>query len=263
MEEGHAPLWGHFSICPCLDYLELPCHSPAELFSLSRFKVWGNIQEPHHDITYLLVCTGNTPEDRHYGISLVWVNPNQARASTMEEAVETLTACPSSGMDWPYALAQLYKGYCHTPLPKDKHLGILPQGKAEETSCGQISQLEVCQLLSTSPQVIYSIGLNEHDEPIITTLPENYCQSVSLSGDWYPFTPHGGIRPQSTTYWWGLHHPVNQSKQISPKIRRQYGCRGQWPSISSCDRSIQQWIQTLPPGKLTTAVVLMTPPQKS
>ena len=140
----------------------------------------GNIQEPHHDIAYLLVCIGNTTEDRHYGISLVWVNPNQARASTIEEAVETMTACCSSGTNWPYALAQLYEGSCHTPLPKDKHLGILPQGKAEKTSCGQISQLEVCQLLSTCPQIIYPIGLNGHNEPIITTLPELLSSGVSV-----------------------------------------------------------------------------------
>ena len=116
----------------------------------------------------------------HYGISLVWVNPNQVRAATMEEEVEKLTACPSSGTDWPYALAQLYKGPCHAPLPKDKHLGILPQGKAEETPCGWISQLKVCQLLATSPQVVYPIGLNSHDEPITTTLPEPLDNSISL-----------------------------------------------------------------------------------
>ena len=52
----------------------------------------------------------------------------------MEKAVETLAACPSSGTDWPYTLAQLYEGSCHAPLTKDKHLGILPQGKVEETS---------------------------------------------------------------------------------------------------------------------------------
>ena len=111
-------------------------------------------------------------EDRQYGMSLVWVNPNQARASIMEEAVETLATCTSSGTNWPYALVQLYEGSCHAPLPKDKHLGILPQGKAEETSCGQISQLDICQLLSAGSQVVYPTGLNGQDEPIITTLPE-------------------------------------------------------------------------------------------
>ena len=126
-----APLWGNFDIYPHLNHLELPCHSPAELFSISSFKVWGNIQEPHHDIAYLLVHIGNTTEDIP-GMG----EPNQARAFTMEEVVKTLTTCPSSGTDWPYALAQLYKGSHHAPLPTDKHLGILPQGKVGETSCG-------------------------------------------------------------------------------------------------------------------------------
>ena len=67
----------------------------------------------------------------------------------MEEAVKKLTTCPSSGANWPYALAQLYEGPCHAPLPKDGHLGILPQRGVEETPCGQITQLEVCQLLVT------------------------------------------------------------------------------------------------------------------
>ena len=69
----------------------------------------------------------------------------------MEEAVGTLSAYISSGLDWPYVLAQLYEGSSHTPLPTDKHLGILPQGKVEENPYGQISQLKVHQLLSTGP----------------------------------------------------------------------------------------------------------------
>ena len=175
-----ASLWGNLNICPHLYQLELPCHSQVELFSISSLKVWGNVQEPHYDIAYLLVRTENATEDRHYGASLVWVNPNQVRAATMEEVVKKLTTCPSSRTDWPYALAQLYKGPHHAPLPKDKHLGILPQGKAEETSCWQISQLEVCQLLTTGPQVVYPIGLNGHDEPIITTLPELLDSIISI-----------------------------------------------------------------------------------
>ena len=69
----------------------------------------------------------------------------------MEEALGTLSACISSGPDWPYVFAQLYKGSNHTPLPKDNHLGILPWGKVEESPHGQISQLEVFQLLSAGP----------------------------------------------------------------------------------------------------------------
>ena len=40
-------------------------------------------------------------QDR-YGISLVWVYPNQVRVATIEEAVENLTAYTPSGVDWPY-----------------------------------------------------------------------------------------------------------------------------------------------------------------
>ena len=68
----------------------------------------------------------------------------------MDEALGTLSACNSSGPDWLYVLAQLYEGSNHTPLPKDKHLGVLPQGKAE-SPCGWISQLKVHQLLSAGP----------------------------------------------------------------------------------------------------------------
>ena len=172
--------WGNFDVCPCFNHLELPGHSPAELISVSSFKVWGNTQEPHHDMVYLLVHLGNTTEDRQCSVSLVWVNPNQTRTSTMEEAVEKLATCPSSRTDWPYALAQLYEGSGHAPLPKGRHLGILPQRKVKETSCGQISQLNICQLLSASPQVVYSSGLNRCDEPIITTLPEPLSSSIRI-----------------------------------------------------------------------------------
>ena len=175
-----ASLWGNFNIWPQLHWLELPCHSLKELFSISSLKVWGDAQKPCHNIAYLLVRVEVIMQGRCYGISLVWVHPNQVRAATIEEAVKKLTAYTSSRVNWPYALAQLCKDPHHAPLPKNKHLGVLPQGKVQETFCGQISQLKVCQLLATSPQVIYPIGLNGHDEPIITTLPDLLGSGISL-----------------------------------------------------------------------------------
>ena len=173
-----APLWGNLNICPQLHQLKLPCHSQAELSSISSLKVWDNIQKPSYDIAYLLVQVENDRKDRHYGISIVWVNPNHIRAVITEEAVKKLTACTSSGINWPYALPQLYKGPCHAPLLKDGHLGVLPQREAKGTPCGQISQLKVYQLLATGPHVIYPVGLNGHDEPVITTLPELLASGV-------------------------------------------------------------------------------------
>ena len=61
----------------------------------------------------------------------------------MEEAVRELTTWVSSGPNWPYALVQLNEDTCHVPLPKEGHLGILPEGGTNNTACGRISQLEV------------------------------------------------------------------------------------------------------------------------
>ena len=139
-------LWGSLSICPLLDHVDLPYHMVGELLSISHLKVWGDTQKPQDSMAYLLVKVEDTSEVKGYGIALVWISPHQAWASMMEEALEILSTCISHGPDWPYILTQLYEGTNHVPLPKDKHLGVLPQGKVESL-CGQISQLEVCQLL--------------------------------------------------------------------------------------------------------------------
>ena len=101
--------------------------SPQPLGAFLPFPHWsnigqwlqslGDIQNPHHDLAYLLVHVGNTREETQYGVSLVWVSPHQARTPTMEEVVEKLATCTSNGSDWPYILAQLYEGSDHAPLP--------------------------------------------------------------------------------------------------------------------------------------------------
>ena len=268
MEEGYGLPVGNFNVCPCLDHLDLPCHSPAELFSVSSFKVWGNIQEPCHDITYLLVCIENTTEDRHYSVSLVWVNPNQARASTMEEAVEMLTACPSSGTDWPYTLAQLYEGSHHAPLPKDKHLVILPQGLVEETSCGWINQLDACQLLSAGPQVVHPIGLNGHDEPIITTLPEPLSSGISVIASKHLYL---GINIPPMEESDNKAPPIGEASTIlitspcksPPKLEGSMTAEVNDPLFQAVTEASSCESEHSSPGKITTVAVIMSPPQKS
>ena len=66
------------------------------------------------------------------------------------------------------------------PLHKEGHLGILPQREVEATPYGQIIQLEVCQLLITGPQVIYPIGLNGCDEPIVTPY-QSHTSNINLT----------------------------------------------------------------------------------
>ena len=61
------------------------------------------------------------------------------------------------------------------------HLGILPQRGVEATPCGWISQLEICKLLVAGSQLIYPVGLNGQDKPIITSLPEPLANGMNLT----------------------------------------------------------------------------------
>ena len=179
-----------------------------------------------------------------------------------------LAACPSSGTNWPNALAQLYKGSCHAPLPKAKHLDILPQGKVEETSCGQISQLDFQQLLSASPQVVYPTGLNGQDEPIITTLPELLSIGISIIASEHLYLEID-IPPleESDT----KAPPIGEASIIQtanpckspPKLEGSMATEvndllDQAIMEASSFESKQSSL-----GKITTVVVIMSPPQKS
>ena len=265
--KNFSTLWGNINICPHLNCLELPCHSPLKLISVSSFKVWGNIQSPHCDMAYLLVHLGNTTEERQYGVSLVWVNPDQTRTSTMEEAVEKLAVCPSSGADWPFVLAQLYEGSSHMPLLKGKHLGILLQGEVERTPCGQISQLDVCQLLSTSPQVVYPTGLNGHREPIITTLLEPLSSGMSIIASKHSYLeinipPNGDsdtkvlpIGKVSIIQATNLHNPPpNPKGSIATEVNH---LLDQAMAEASSHKSKQSSLE-----KVTEGVATASPPQK-
>ena len=183
----HDGLWGNLDICPCLDYLELPSDTSGELFSIGCLKIWGYAQVPRNDMAYLLVHTGDASGAESYGIALVWTSPHQVWVSTMEEAVGTLSTCILSGPNWPYILAQLYEGSSHMPLPKGKHLGILPQGKTEESPYGWISQLKVCQLLSAGPRVIYLVSLNGGNQPVTITLSNQLHNDFCITRDEQPY----------------------------------------------------------------------------
>ena len=136
-------------------------------------------------MAYLLVKVEDASEIKGYGMASVWISPHQAWASTMEEALEILSNCIASGPDWPYILTQLYEATNHAPLPKDKHLSILPQGKAE-SPCGWISQLEVCQLLSARLQVIYPMGLNRGNQSVTINLPGPLHSGSSVTNNEHP-----------------------------------------------------------------------------
>ena len=177
-----ALLWGHLDICPSLQQFHIPSVTHLECSSLTGLKAWGDKEKFQNDIAFLLVSAKEEATgDRKYGLSTIWVNPYQARVCSMEEVVKELTAWVSSGPSWPYALVQLNEDTCHAPLPKEGHLGVLPQGGTNITACRRISQLEVHQLLASGLQVTYLVGLNGWEDPIITSLPKSLANSINLT----------------------------------------------------------------------------------
>ena len=100
----------------------------------------------------------------------------------MEEAVKQLTTLISAGPDWPYALVWLNGDAHQMPLPTERHLSILVEGGTSSTTYGRVSQLEVCQLLSSGSQVIYPVGLNGFEVPVIASPPSSLAKGTNLLG---------------------------------------------------------------------------------
>ena len=93
------------------------------------------------------------------------------------------------------------------PLPKEGHLGILPQRGTDMTACRRFSQMEVHQLLISGLQVAYLVGLNGCKDPIITFLPESLANGISLTGDRSIYLKVNTLQPMVKS-WTGRHHPL-------------------------------------------------------
>ena len=137
-------------------------------------------------MAYLLVQVDDTSEAGTYSMALVWISPLQARVSSMVGALEILSSLTSKGSDWPYILIRLYEGTDHMPLPKDKHLCVLPQEKAESPG-GQIGQLKIHRLLSARLSVVFPIELSGGDQLVTINLPESLHTGSSITTDEYPY----------------------------------------------------------------------------
>ena len=110
----------------------------------------------------------------------MWAHLYQARVSTMEEAIKQLTPLTSTGPNWPYALVQLNGDTYHLPLPMEGHLSIMVKGSTSSVPYRRVNQLEVCQLLSSGSQVIYLMGLNGCQVPLIVFLPKSLAQGTTM-----------------------------------------------------------------------------------
>ena len=66
---------------------------------------------------------------------------------------------------------------CHSPRGQ---LSIQVMGGTGSTACRRVSQLQVCQLLSSGSQVVYPQGLNGCEVPLITSPLEPMAKRINL-----------------------------------------------------------------------------------
>ena len=181
--EAFQLLWGCHDICLLLDQFDVTSITQSELSSLTSLKAWGDPEKFQSNVAFLLVLTGEcTVGDRVYGLSRMWVNPNQARISTVEKAVKQLAPLIPTRCNWPYALVWLNADACHAPLPKVGHLSILIEGDTSSATCWQTSQMDIHKLLSSGSQVVYLVGLNRCKIPVITSLPKLLAKGTTMFG---------------------------------------------------------------------------------
>ena len=132
-------------------------------------------------VTFLLILTrGCTEGNKVFGLSMILIQPYQARVATLEEAVKLLTPLPSTGSDCPYALVWPNGDACHVPLPKKGQLNVQVAGGTGNITCERVSQLQVCHLLSSGSQIVYPVGLNGCEVPLITSPPEQMAKGINL-----------------------------------------------------------------------------------
>ena len=135
---------------------------------------------------------------------------------------------------------------------------------------GQISQLEVCQLLSTGPWVVYPVGLNGNEEPVMTNLPEPLHSGASITTNKHPYMridiPLPPLEePEHTTLLVGEVHtiPAANSPKNPPKPRISIATEVDdlltWAMVDKSSHESEH----SPIGKAATVEAVMSPPHKS
>ena len=271
--EAFQSLWGYHNICPSLNQFHVASIIHLELSSLTSLKAWGDAERFCSDIAFLLDLTKEgAVGDRVYSLSMIWVNPYQARVSTVEEAVKQLTALVSTRPDWSYPLVWLNRDAHHVPLPREGHLSILMEGSTSSATCRRVSQLEVCQLLSSGSQVTYLAGLNGCEVPVIASTPESLAKGTNLLGGEPIYLkvdiPQSivGAKTQSAALWQSLlFHPDCTSHQGSPangRRRGQHDHGGERAPIPGRIRHIWTHIRNSTAKRLQPMVLVSSLPTK-
>ena len=239
-----ASWWGNFNICPQLHWVELPCHSQVELSSINSLKVWGTHRNP--TTTWPICWSGLRTSQRVDTMAspLYGSTPTKSGLNCLTLQWHQLALCPITAMQGSPS--------CITPQEQTPRCPISGKGTENLLWPDQPTQSlpAAChQVSSHLPHRFELAGWTCYNDSTRATGQQYkpHCKWTYLLGDWHPFTPSGGTRTKDAASWGHPYHPENQSPQISHKIQRKYGGRGQQSAIPCGVRSIQLWVLTIIP----------------
>ena len=92
---------GHLSTATSIPF---PLHNSIRALLPHQLKAWGNAEESHSDIAFLLVSTKEEAAGNRCMVSLWMGEPPSGQGSHCGGSSKQLTALVSSGPNWPYAL---------------------------------------------------------------------------------------------------------------------------------------------------------------
>ena len=102
--KSYQSLWGYHDICPLLEQFHIAHMTQLELASLTYLNAWGDPQKFCSNVPFLLVVPKEgAVGERVYGLTMVWVQPYQARVSLIDDMAKQLTQLASTGPNRCYA----------------------------------------------------------------------------------------------------------------------------------------------------------------
>ena len=153
--------WGSLDFCPAVMWFQVYIISQTQLTTLSQAGAWGDTEKPRWDMALGLIVPSLAIGCQWvFGLTAMWVHPQQTHLHTLGEVAHKLILLANKGPNWPYAYVQMNDAMAHAPVSSEGYIGIMTDGMPSTNACGHLDQLQVWKLLQCGNWVVCPEGIN-------------------------------------------------------------------------------------------------------
>ena len=164
--------WSSHDFCPVVKGFQVQAILQSQLNTLSLAGAWGDIGKSQWGMTFFFVAPSLAIRcKRVFGLTAVLAHLHQACFQSLEDAAHKLVLLVDKSTDWPYAFVQLNDAVSHELLSNEGHVSTVMDAMPSTDACGQLHQLEICELLQDEGKVVCLEGLNGEVEGPTVYLP--------------------------------------------------------------------------------------------